>query len=143
MKKYLAAVAALSIALSASGQAFGQSESGVVEDLSKPADIEPPMLGIHWARGFEPNFRARGAAHSNRPYRSPNMTYHGGKIMPTAVTENIFWGSGWANSSFVGDKITGSISGITGSLVPTTLRPRMSTPAQTVGLAPTRRTRAM
>jgi hypothetical protein len=107
MKKYLAAVAALSIALSASGQAFSQSESGLVEDLSKPTEIEPPMLGIHWARGFEPNFRARGAAHNNRPSRSPNMTYHGGKIMPTAVTENIFWGPGWANSSFVGDKITG------------------------------------
>jgi hypothetical protein len=35
------------------------------------------------------------------------MIYHGGKIMPTAVTEAIFWGSSWSNSAFVGDKITG------------------------------------
>jgi hypothetical protein len=104
MKKYLAAVAILSIALGVSGQAFSQSES-TVEDLSKPAGVEPPMLGIHWARGFEPNFRAREAAHNSRPKRSPNMTYHGGKIMPTANTAAIFWGASW--STYTGDKITG------------------------------------
>ncbi|HEY3349739.1 MAG TPA: hypothetical protein VGM13_08195 [Thermoanaerobaculia bacterium] len=37
--------------------------------------------------------------------RSANMTYHGGKIMPTAVTKNIFWGTSWAGYS--GDKMTG------------------------------------
>jgi hypothetical protein len=35
------------------------------------------------------------------------MTYHGGKIMNTAVTQTIFWGPSWANSSFASDKITG------------------------------------
>jgi len=39
--------------------------------------------------------------------RTPNMTYHGGKIMPTAVTKAIFWGPSWANASFAGDKISG------------------------------------
>ena len=24
-----------------------------------------------------------------------NMTYHGGKIMPTAVSQTIFWGTSW------------------------------------------------
>ena len=33
------------------------------------------------------------------------MTYHGGVIMPPAVTENIFWGNSWGGYS--GDKITG------------------------------------
>jgi hypothetical protein len=33
------------------------------------------------------------------------MTYHGGKIMPTAVTEAIFWGPGWNTTP--GDKISG------------------------------------
>lgn len=56
------------------------------------------MLGIHWARGFAP-FMCASA--------SPDMTYHGGVIMPSVVSEAIFWGPKWANSTFVGDKITG------------------------------------
>ena len=35
------------------------------------------------------------------------MTYHGGKIMPTAVMQTIFWGPSWANSTFIADKFTG------------------------------------
>jgi hypothetical protein len=33
------------------------------------------------------------------------MTYHGGKIMTTAVAQSIFWGTSWG--SYSGDKITG------------------------------------
>ena len=33
------------------------------------------------------------------------MTNHGGKIMSTAVTKAIFWGTSWG--SYTGDKITG------------------------------------
>jgi hypothetical protein len=40
------------------------------------------------------------------------MTYHGGKIMPTAVTKAIFWGTSWATYS--GDKITGIDAWYTG-----------------------------
>jgi hypothetical protein len=43
---------------------------------------------------------------------SPNMTYHGGKIMPTAVTKAIFWGTSWGTYS--GDKITGIDAWYTG-----------------------------
>src|SRR5258708_37871455 len=60
---------------------------------------EPPMLGIHWARGFNPFARTPG--------NNPDMTYHGGVIMPSVVSEAIFWGPKWTNSTFVGDKITG------------------------------------
>src|SRR2546425_536037 len=35
------------------------------------------------------------------------MSYHGGKVLTSTVTESIFWGPSWANSSFAGDKITG------------------------------------
>ena len=70
------------------------------EDLSSTS--EPPMLGIHWARGFHPSARLSQAR--PRP-TSPNMTYHGGKIMTNAVTEAIFWGTSWG--SYSGDKITG------------------------------------
>jgi hypothetical protein len=50
--------------------------------------------------------------------RTANMTYHGGKILPTVQTKAIFWGPSWANSTFVGDKISGIdswYSGFSGS----------------------------
>jgi hypothetical protein len=66
------------------------------------------MLGIHWARGVNPNARVdEAAAHQANPRKSVNMTYHGGKIMPTAVTKAIYWGQSWNNSTFIGDKISG------------------------------------
>src|SRR2546428_12318213 len=58
---------------------------------------EPPMRGIHWARGHQPQ-----AAQAN-----PDMTWHGGNILTTTQTAAIFWGTNWGNSSFVSDKITG------------------------------------
>jgi hypothetical protein len=85
--------------------AFGQaadSSKAVPEDLSGAGG--PPMLGIHWARGFEPAARLHEANRA-KPNSNVNMSYHGGKIMPTAVTESIFWGTSWG--SYSGDKITG------------------------------------
>ena len=57
---------------------------------------EPPMLGVHYARG-----------NGGRPRQtSPNLVYHGGPVMtsPSQVTA-IFWGSSWP--SYAGDKISG------------------------------------
>ncbi len=88
----------------------GLSAQSATQDLSDRN--EPPMLGIHWARGFESSFRMREAATQARATRTPNMTYHGGKIMPYANTEAIFWGTSWANYS--GDKITGMDAWYTG-----------------------------
>jgi len=68
-----------------------------VQDLTLPHQ-GPPMLGIHWSREDH-------ASHQARPTKNPNMTYHGGKIMQTAVTQTIFWGTSWAGYS--GDKISG------------------------------------
>jgi hypothetical protein len=65
-----------------------------VEDLTLDRG-GPPMLGIHWAR-------EHAASHA-RPSKSPLMTYHGGKIMTTAVTQAIWWGPSWAG--YNGDKI--------------------------------------
>ena len=84
------------------GLAQAQEQSTVsaydpnVEDLTNRSD--PPMFGIHWTRDM-------AGALQTRARRSPNMTYHGGKIMPTAVSKIIFWGSSWG--SYSGDKITG------------------------------------
>ena len=60
--------------------------------------------------------RIKGEARSgpSRFQRSPVMTYHGGKIMPTAVTKAIFWGSSWPNATSAGDKIAGLDSWYTG-----------------------------
>jgi hypothetical protein len=76
--------------------AFGQGP----QDLSGSNRNEPPMLGIHWARGQDPFARVDLGSR-----RTVNMTYHGGKIMPTANTTAIFWGTSWP--SYSGDKITG------------------------------------
>lgn len=85
--------------------AFGQeaqSPHSETEDLSR--GDAPPMYGVHWARGSEPG-RAREA--HTRHSSSPDMTYHGGLIIPTAITQAIFWGTNWASSTFTGDKIKG------------------------------------
>jgi hypothetical protein len=88
-----------SLPLFAFGQAAESSKSAP-QDLSIRSG--PPMLGIHWARGFEPAARLREARPGGG--KSPLMTDHGGKIMPTAVTESIFWGTTWGTP---GDKISG------------------------------------
>jgi hypothetical protein len=59
------------------------------------AQHEPPMRGIHWAKGF---------AHGHRG-GSPDMTWHSGAIMTDAATAAIFWGPSWVTSP--GDKISG------------------------------------
>ncbi len=95
---------------------FGQSADSASgrEDLSTlNTQHEPPMLGLHWTRGFNPFARAAASKGNN-----PDMTYHGGVILTSVVSEAIYWGPSWANSSFVGDKITGLdsyYSGFSGS----------------------------
>ena len=67
------------------------------------ASAEPPAgaHGVAWSR----EVHARQAEARGKHPGSPLMTNHGGKIMPTAVTKNIFWGTSWAG--YVGDKMTG------------------------------------
>jgi len=98
----------LSLILSLAVFSFGQTEDS---PGSSPQDLsalngrqDPPRLGIHWARGFDPFARAGKG-------NNPNMTYHGGVIMPSTVSQAIFWGPSWTNP---GDKITGLDSWYTG-----------------------------
>jgi hypothetical protein len=103
---------ASAITLSAAAQGNSQTEY-------LDAQKAPPMLGIHWARDFQPNARANEAAKEARPARprsNPNMTYHGGVIMKSAITQAIFWGTSWG--SYTGDKMSGMdtwYSGFSGS----------------------------
>ncbi len=93
--------------LCATGAALGQADPSAakapVENLNQPSG--PPMLGIHWARGFQPNARVSGGVQPSARTSSANMTFHGGKIMKTAITQAIFWGPSWA--SYNGDEISG------------------------------------
>jgi len=59
---------------------------------------EPPMAGVHWAKGQAPGTQAS---------TSPNLSWHGGDIMVNAMTTPIFWGPSWGNATFTGDKMTG------------------------------------
>jgi hypothetical protein len=69
---------------------------------------EPPMLGPHMARG---SGHAHGGGGGGG---SPDMTWHGGPILQTTATAAIFWGTSWADASFVGDKISGLDTWYTG-----------------------------
>jgi hypothetical protein len=112
MKKYF-----LLSLLVCSTIAFGQAaSSSAPQDLSTlHGRPEPPMLGIHWARGFDPFARLNEAHNAGgRKVSNPDMTYHGGKIMPIANATAIFWGTSWSSPTFVGDKITGLDSWYTG-----------------------------
>ena len=71
--------------------AFGQTEASTAAN--------PPIIGITWARGVAPDLSLAPAR------RSPNMTYHGGKIMTTAKISAIFWGTSWG--TYTGDKMSG------------------------------------
>jgi hypothetical protein len=58
-----------------------QSSHSAPQDLS--VNGEPPMLGVHWARGLEPYTRVREAAKGgNRGKKNPDMTYHDGSCPP-------------------------------------------------------------
>jgi len=106
--------------------AYGQAQTERITSspepvaaVSAPENLKaisgPPMLGIHWARGFEPNARLTQEASRPQPLRttrSANMTYHGGKILPYTYTKAIFWGTSWG--TYTGDKITGIDAWYTG-----------------------------
>lgn len=103
MNKSLIALALFSAAALARADGVDKMpvQRGPVEDLS--TTNEPPMLGPHWTR----EEHGQRTARLSRSTRSPDMTYHGGKIMPTVVSKAIFWGPGWTSTAFAADKISG------------------------------------
>jgi hypothetical protein len=94
-----AAVGALAIVVGLAGSLAASVPPAVAQTL-------PGHLVAGPARGLvvpHPGAPAGAAART----KSPLMTYHGGKILPTVTTKAIFWGPSWVNSGLVGDKITG------------------------------------
>jgi hypothetical protein len=67
---------------------------------------EPPALGVHWARGIHP---PRNAG------TSPDMTWHGGTIMPTSATATIFWGTSWTPGNYKVAGMDSWYAGVNGS----------------------------
>lgn len=82
--------------------------------LSSPAMASPPTelaprahTDVHADGRVVYHYdRPTQAARAARPQSgSPNMTNHGGVVMPTAATQPIFWGPSWVTNP--GDKISG------------------------------------
>src|ERR1700724_3636809 len=89
MKKYLVLAATLCVSVSAFGQSPKDQESES-EDISDLKTTVAP-LEFFWIRGFNPAPRIDAAARN----RSPLMSFHGGKIMPTAFSKMVLWGTSW------------------------------------------------
>ncbi|HEV3511808.1 MAG TPA: hypothetical protein VGS05_08910 [Candidatus Sulfotelmatobacter sp.] len=71
--------------------------SVAAQDANKnPNKSEPPILGPHWTHE---------AARAQPPATSPDMTYHGGPILPAVTVKAIWWGSSWP--TYTGDEISG------------------------------------
>lgn len=90
--KWLSLAALLLCALTLTAQ-----DAMTTQDVNKnPNKKEPPVLGPHWSRDAA---RTKGAG------SNPDMSYHGGPILPSVTVEAIWWGSSWP--SYAGDEITG------------------------------------
>ena len=93
MKKAWILAAAVSVACG--GAVNSSSESDNLDTIGGQGAHEPPMLGIHWAKG------QGGSGGSS----SPDMSWGGGPVLATSATAAIFWGTSWATYS--GDKFSG------------------------------------
>ncbi len=108
MKKAWILAAALSVACG--GAVTNGADEDNLDAIGGGGAQEPPMLGIHFARGEAHSSGGAGTA--------GDMLWHNGAIMTSATTEAIYWGASWADSNFAGDKITGLdtwYSGFSGS----------------------------
>ena len=110
---------AVAIGLVLGGSAFAAEDQGVSGGDENDVVRSPDVIPFEEAPSHI--FLTR-EEYDFRLFREPlarhnvNMTYHGGKIMTTAVTKAIFWGTSWG--SYTGDKITGMdtwYSGFNGS----------------------------
>lgn len=107
MKQRITAVLALLLLAACASPDAGPTavpnqDSQVSASVSGSSELNTPWNAkVHHIRGW--NNAAGQAGFASR--RSPQMTYHGGKILPISITRTIFWGTSWA--SYTGDKITG------------------------------------
>jgi hypothetical protein len=94
----------LMLFLSGVGVVLLQMQLGPLFAQGNSNKEELPVAGIHWARGEKPNDAGKPGGGAST---SPNLTWHGGPIMPAAEVTPIFWGPSWGSKAFDGDKISG------------------------------------
>jgi hypothetical protein len=90
--------------------AFAEEERNAAPDVQEEVGAGPDANVIAFEEAPSHIFLTRDEAERalyREPLarRTPNMTYHGGKILPATVTKTIFWGTSWGTSP--GDKVTG------------------------------------
>jgi hypothetical protein len=71
------------------------------------ASGNPPSVAAGPAFGFVPARNANHGAGGGHGQHSNPLVWHNGPVMHSTTVVPVFWGSGWGNSSFTGDKITG------------------------------------
>ena len=97
----VAAVTALGLSVALAGPGVAAPPNDLAPGAHPSANVQASdRVVYHYDRGESAVRAARRGGGS-----SPNMTFHGGKIMPTSITEAIFWGTSWGSAP--GDKITG------------------------------------
>jgi hypothetical protein len=67
----------------------------------------PPSFAAGPAFGLIPSRNANHANHANGRGHVSLLTWHFGPVMHSTRVAPIYWGSGWGNSSFTGDKVRG------------------------------------
>jgi hypothetical protein len=77
---------------------LGRARSDELAPGTGPGSAATPHLFA--ARGYVKNQARPGGG-------SPNLTWHGGPVMHGATIKPIYWGSGWNNTSFKADKVSG------------------------------------
>lgn len=65
----------------------------------------PPSIAAGPAFGFVPSHNANHGG--GRGGHVSLLQWHNGPVMHSTTVVPIFWGSGWSNSSFTGDKVSG------------------------------------
>jgi len=67
----------------------------------------PPSVAASPAFGFVPSHNVANAGAARTRGHVQLLQWYGGPVMHSTTVVPVFWGSGWSNSSFAGDKITG------------------------------------
>lgn len=108
MRRWAVVLSAVTISLGAATTVAGTA-------VADPPDNDPYTLSnghAQSANGIVPARDANGQSHGHGPGgggggSSPNLVWGGGPVQHGTYVKALFWGSSWANNTFVGDKITG------------------------------------